>query len=187
MPRCPWAARPEIYQRYHDEEWGRPEHDERRLFEKICLEGQQAGLSWLTVLQKRAAYRAAFFDFDPVAIAALGPADLEERLQNPGLIRSRAKLNAIVHNARALLRLHAHGETLAGLSWALVGGVPQINDVPDLSAVPTTTPAAEQLARTLKQRGFIFIGPTTAYAYMQAMGLVDDHLNDCPCKGRGRP
>ena len=160
MPRCPWAARPEIYQRYHDEEWGRPEHDERRLFEKICLEGQQAGLSWLTVLQKRAAYRAAFFDFDPVAIAALGPADLEERLQNPGLIRSRAKLNAIV---------------------------PRINDVPHLSAVPTASPASEQLARTLKQHGFSFIGPTTAYAYMQAMGLVDDHLNDCPCKGRGRP
>ena len=180
--RCSWAGNSQIYIDYHDNEWGKPEFDSRKLFEKICLEGQQAGLSWITVLKKRKAYRQAFHQFSPEKIATMTEADLDHLMENAELIRHRAKLEAIVKNAKAYLAMQASGEDFSQFIWAFVDGQPQINDVPTMSAIATKTEISKAMSKALKKRGFVFVGETTCYAFMQSMGLVDDHVNHCFCK-----
>lgn len=180
--RCSWAGDSEIYVNYHDLEWGKPEYDSQKLFEKICLEGQQAGLSWITVLKKRDAYREAFHRFDPNKIARMTDTDLDRLMQNPGLIRHRAKLAAIIQNAKAYLAMQANGEDFSQFIWSFVNGSPRINDVPNLTTVPAKTAESAAMSKALKKKGFVFVGETTCYAFMQSMGLVDDHVNDCFCK-----
>ena len=184
ITRCPWVGEQPIYIDYHDKEWGKPKFDSQKLFEKICLEGQQAGLSWITVLKKRESYRAAFHQFDPKKIAKMTALDIDACMQNTGLIRHRAKLEAIVKNAKAYLTMEKCGENFSDFIWSFVNNKPIVNDVPDLRAVPAKTEASKALSKALKKRGFVFVGETTCYAFMQSMGLVDDHLNDCPCKTR---
>ncbi|MGX2948145.1 DNA-3-methyladenine glycosylase I [Frederiksenia canicola] len=180
--RCSWAGNSQIYIDYHDNEWGKPEFDSRKLFEKICLEGQQAGLSWITVLKKREAYRQAFHQFSPEKIATMTEADLDHLMENAELIRHRAKLEAIVKNAKAYLAMQASGEDFSQFIWAFVDGQPQINDVPTMNAIATKTEISKAMSKALKKRGFVFVGETTCYAFMQSMGLVDDHVNHCFCK-----
>lgn len=180
--RCSWAGNSQIYIDYHDNEWGKPEFDSRKLFEKICLEGQQAGLSWITVLKKREAYRQAFHQFSPEKIATMTEADLDHLMENAELIRHRAKLEAIVKNAKAYLSMQANGEDFSQFIWAFVDGQPRINDVPTMSAIATKTEISKAMSKALKKRGFVFVGETTCYAFMQSMGLVDDHVNHCFCK-----
>lgn len=182
MKRCDWVGSNKIYVQYHDNEWGKPEFDSQKLFEKICLEGQQAGLSWITVLKKRENYRKAFFNFNPEKIAQITESDLDDLVKNKGLIRHRAKLEAIVRNAKAYLAMQANGEDFSSFIWAFVNGKPQINDVPTLDYVPAKTETSKAMSKALKKRGFVFVGETTCYAFMQSMGLVNDHLNDCHCK-----
>ena len=184
ITRCPWVGEQPIYIDYHDKEWGKPEFDSQKLFEKICLEGQQAGLSWITVLKKRESYRVAFHQFDPKKIAKMTALDIDACMQNTGLIRHRAKLEAIVKNAKAYLEMEKCGENFSDFIWSFVNHKPIINDVPDLRSVPAKTEVSKALSKALKKRGFVFVGETTCYAFMQSMGLVDDHLNDCPCKTR---
>jgi DNA-3-methyladenine glycosylase I len=173
--RCPWGASPPEYRRYHDEEWGRPTADERRVFEKLCLEGFQSGLSWLTILRKRENFRAAFAGFDPEAVARFGDDDVARLLADAGIVRNRAKIEATVANARALLELHQAGLTLAGLLWSHEPARPA-------AAAQSSTPESAALAKQLRKRGFRFLGPTTVHAGMQALGVVNDHLADCWCR-----
>ena len=182
MTRCAWAGDSPIYIDYHDNEWGKPQFDSQKLFEKICLEGQQAGLSWITVLKKRDAYRAAFHHFEPKNVAKMTASDIDELMQNAGLIRHRAKLEAIVKNANAFLEMVKRGENFSDFIWSFVTHRPIINDVPDLSVVPAKTEISKAMSKALKTRGFVFVGETTCYAFMQAMGLVNDHINGCCCK-----
>lgn len=182
MSRCSWVGESQLYIDYHDQEWGKPQFDSRKLFEQICLEGQQAGLSWITVLKKRESYREAFHQFDPNKIAQMSEADIDALMQNAGLIRHRAKLEAIVKNARAYLAMEANGENFSHFVWAFVGGQPQRNDVPSVAELVGKTAVSTAMSKALKKRGFVFVGETTCYAFMQSMGLVDDHTNDCPCK-----
>ena len=180
--RCDWVNNSEIYTYYHDTEWGKPEFDSQKLFEKLCLEGQQAGLSWITVLKKRENYRQAFFNFNPHKIAKMQATDIDTLMENSGLIRHRKKLEAIVRNAQAYIAMEANGEDFSQFIWSFVGGKPQINDVPTLASVPAKTATSLAISKALKTKGFVFIGETTCYAFMQSMGLVDDHLNTCWCK-----
>ena len=182
MTRCAWVGDSPIYIDYHDNEWGKPQFDSQKLFEKICLEGQQAGLSWITVLKKRDAYRAAFHHFEPKNVAKMTASDIDELMQNAGLIRHRAKLEAIVKNANAFLEMEKRGENFSDFIWSFVNHRPIINDVPDLSIVPAKTEISKAMSKALKKRGFVFVGETTCYAFMQAMGLVNDHINGCCCK-----
>lgn len=182
MTRCAWAGDSPIYIDYHDNEWGKPQFDSQKLFEKICLEGQQAGLSWITVLKKRDAYRAAFHHFEPKNVAKMTASDIDELMQNAGLVRHRAKLEAIVKNANAFLEMEKRGENFSDFIWSFVNHRPIINDVPDLSVVPAKTEISKAMSKALKKRGFVFVGETTCYAFMQAMGLVNDHINGCCCK-----
>ena len=170
-----------LYERYHDLEWGRPVVDERGLYERICLEAFQAGLSWRTVLHKRDAFRAAFAGFDPARIARFGRRDVERLMRDAGIIRNRAKIEATITNARVLLGLHESGRTLVPLVWAFA---PRPGRIPrSLSQVPAATSQSEALSRALRKLGFRFVGPTTAYATMQAAGLVNDHVAGCPVRG----
>lgn len=172
--RCPWGDAPPDYRRYHDEEWGRPVHNERALFERLSLEAFQSGLSWLTILRKREGFRAAFAGFDPAAVAGFTAADVERLLADPGIVRNRAKIEATVHNARAVCALD---RPLPELLWA---SAPALGHPPlRAEEVPATAPESIRLAADLKSRGFRFVGPTTVYALMQATGMVDDHLRDC--------
>ena len=180
MEPCPWCVSDPLYVAYHDTEWGAPLHDERRLFEFLLLEGAQAGLSWLTVLKKREGYRRAFDDFDAVKIAAYDDAAVARLLATPAIVRNRLKIEAAIVNARALLKLYDEGKTLDGLLWQFVEGRPQINRFRTMNEVPAVTPTAEAMSKELKRRGFKFVGPTICYALMQAVGLVNDHLIDCP-------
>ena len=180
-PRCRWAGSAPEYLDYHDREWGRPVHDQARLFEKLCLEGFQTGLSWLTILRKRAAFRRAFAGFDPAAVAAFGDADVARLLADPGIVRNRRKVEATIANARAVLALE--GTSLDELVWS---AAPATHPVPaSLADLPATTPESIALARELKRRGFRQVGPTTVYALMQACGVVDDHLAGCFVRGGG--
>lgn len=176
--RCGWCGDDPEYRAYHDVEWGRPVHDEIRLFEKICLEGFQAGLSWLTVLRKRPAFREVFAGFDPAAVAAFDEADIDRLLGDARIIRHRGKITATIANARAVVALHAEGAHLDALVWS---HAPPAPDAPPhhLADLPTQTLASQALSADLKRRGFRFVGPTTCYAFMQAMGLVNDHLAGC--------
>ncbi len=175
--RCPWAAAPPEYRRYHDEEWGRPVVDDTRLFEKLCLEGFQAGLSWLTILRKRDGFRRAFAGFDPATVAAFGPADVERLLTDAAIVRHRGKIEATIANAAATLAVREREGSLAALVWRFE---PSARPAPvTLGDLPASTPESVALSRELRRRGFRFVGPTTVYAAMQSLGLVDDHLADC--------
>ena len=177
--RCEWCGGDSVYRAYHDLEWGVPLHDERRLFELLCLEGAQAGLSWITILKKRDNYRAAFDAFDAAKMARYDDAKIAVLLSNPGIVRNRLKVNGFVRNARAYLRLRDSGSTLDQVLWDYVAGKPLQNNWRTLARVPASTPLSEQLAKDLKQRGFTFVGGTICYAFMQAAGLVNDHTTDC--------
>ncbi|GAA2800734.1 DNA-3-methyladenine glycosylase I [Crossiella cryophila] len=172
--RCAWGASTPDYLDYHDTEWGRPLRGEQALFERMCLEAFQSGLSWITILRKRENFRAAFAGFDPVVIAAYGEADIDRLLGDPGIVRNRAKILATIRNANALAGLD---QPLDELLWSFA---PRPGPRPKTMAeVPAITPESTAMAKTLKKRGFAFVGPTTCYALMQATGMVDDHLTDC--------
>ena len=177
--RCGWCGTDPLYIAYHDEEWGVPQHDDQRLFEKLVLEGAQAGLSWITILRKREAYRKAFLGFDPGKVAAMTEAELETVLQNPGIVRNRLKIFSVRRNALAFLAVQREFGSFDAFLWAFVGGKPKVNHPRTLAEVPAVTPEAEALSKALKKRGFTFVGPTIMYAYLQSMGLVDDHLATC--------
>lgn len=177
--RCWWCAGDELYESYHDREWGRPVGDDRRLFEKISLEGFQSGLSWLTILRKRDAFRRAFAGFDPEAVAGFGPADVERLLGDAGIVRHRGKIEATVNNARRCLELLEERGSLAAYVWSFE---PPARPAPagwDDLAATTTSPEAKAMSKDLKRRGWSFVGPTTVYSFMEAMGLVDDHVAGC--------
>ena len=174
VPRCPWGTSSSDYLAYHDAEWGRPIRDDNGLFERLTLEAFQSGLSWLTILRKRESFRRAFAGFDIARVAAFGPDDRARLLADAGIVRNRAKVDAAMANARAVLALD---ERLADLVWRYA---PSTYRVPTTTAdIPATSPESVALARELKARGFVFVGPVTAYATMQAAGLVNDHLADC--------
>lgn len=180
MERCPWCGNDPLYMAYHDNEWGVPEHDDRRLFEFLILEGVQAGLSWITVLRKRENYRRAMDGFDAEKIARYDEHKMAALLTDAGLVRNRLKMRAAVDNARVYLALRDEGKTLDGLLWQYLDGQPVINHYRSVAEVPATTPVAERISKDLKKRGFRFVGPTIMYAFMQAAGLVNDHLVSCP-------
>lgn len=186
MQRCGWVTQDPLYLTYHDTEWGVPQTDKRALFEMLCLEGQQAGLSWITVLKKRANYQRAFHQFDPQAIASMDEQDLDRLMQDSGLIRQRAKLAAIITNARAYLAMEADGEDFSRFIWEFVNNTPVLHNYADYKLAPTTSDPAIALSKALKKRGFKFIGPTICHSYMQACGLINDHQTDCFCHPANR-
>lgn len=179
MQRCDWAGPEEIYQRYHDEEWGVPEYDSRALWEKLVLDGFQAGLSWITILKKRENFRTAFEGFVPERIATWGEPEVARLLENPGIIRHRGKIEATLSNARAWCELEEQGG-FDRFMWRYVEGVPLQNRFARQSEVPPKTALSEQVSKDLKHAGFKFCGPTIVYAWMEACGLVNDHLVTCP-------
>ncbi|MFL1466980.1 DNA-3-methyladenine glycosylase I [Marinobacter sp. HN1S83] len=178
--RCPWCGTDPLYTDYHDTVWGRPEFDELALFEKLCLDGQQAGLSWITILRKQDSYRAAYDQFNPERIARYNDDKVEALLGNPGIIRNRLKVKSIIRNARSFLELKEQGIDFSEFLWSFVDGRPIQNHWQTLSEVPVTTGEAEAMSRALKKAGFNFVGPTIVYAFMQATGMVNDHLVSCP-------
>jgi DNA-3-methyladenine glycosylase I len=183
--RCPWIGIADpLYARYHDTEWGVPKTDDRQLFEKLVLEGFQAGLSWLTILRKRDAFRKAFHDFDAARIARYGEKDIARLMQDAGIVRNKSKIEATIDNARAYLKL-SERRRLAPFLWELAGGKPQINRHESFKSVPPQTPVSKAISKALKAEGFRFVGPTTVYAFMQTSGMVNDHLVGChrhePC------
>ncbi|MFN2489358.1 MAG: DNA-3-methyladenine glycosylase I [Actinomycetota bacterium] len=178
VARCAWAASDPLSVAYHDEEWGRPVRDEGRLFEMLILEGFQAGLSWVTILHKRDAFRAAFAGFDTARVASFGEADLERLMGDAGIVRNRAKIVAARGNARSAQSLRADGSSLSELVWSFAPA-PRARRPASLTEVPAETPESRALASDLKHRGFRFVGPTIVYAFMQAIGMVDDHLVGC--------
>jgi DNA-3-methyladenine glycosylase I len=180
--RCFGTGDP-LYERYHDEEWGVPVRDERPLFERICLEGFQSGLAWITILRKREAFRTAFAGFDPDAVARFDDDDVARFLADAGIVRHRGKIEATIANARAVLALHEAGRSLTDVVWSHAPAVPA-PPVATLAELPGATEESRALARELKAAGFRFVGPTTAYAAMQACGVVDDHLAACPVRAR---
>jgi DNA-3-methyladenine glycosylase I len=177
---CAWIMRDPDYIAYHDQQWGRPEYDDRKLFAMLCLEGQQAGLSWLTILKRIPAYHAAFANFDPLQLITFDEVRVESLMHDASIIRHRLKINAIVQNARCYLALEQQGISFSAWLWQFVGGKPIINHWQQASDVPTSTPQAEAMSKALKKAGFKFVGPTICYAFMQAVGMVNDHLIDCP-------
>lgn len=170
MQRCGWVTQDPLYLDYHDNEWGVPQRDGKKLFEMICLEGQQAGLSWITVLKKRENYRHAFHNFDPQRVAAMTAQDVDNLLQNAGIIRHRGKIEAIIGNARAYLAMEANGESFSDFIWGFVDNQPQIAHAALLAEIPASTPVSDALSKALKKRGFKFVGSTICYAFMQACG-----------------
>ncbi|MDO6728438.1 DNA-3-methyladenine glycosylase I [Marinovum sp. 2_MG-2023] len=178
--RCDWVGTAPIYLDYHDTEWGVPEWDARALWEKLILDGFQAGLSWITILKKRDAFREAFAGFDPEVIASWGEADVTRLLANPGIVRHRGKMEATIGNARAYCELN---EGFDSFLWRYVDGVPLQNRYVSQADVPPSTPLSTRVSRDLKKAGFRFCGPTIVYAFMEACGLVNDHLVDCPRHG----
>ena len=180
MPtRCPWAGADPLYLRYHDQEWGVPLHNDRRLFEFLVLEGAQAGLSWITILRKRSAYRAAFARFDPRAVAAFGARDVRRLLADAGIVRNRMKIDAAIANARAVLAVQEEHGSLDRYLWSFVDGRPVVNRWKSMADVPAETDASRAMSKDLRRRGFRFVGPTICYAFMQAVGMVNDHVTGC--------
>ena len=177
--RCGWVNDDPLYIAYHDEEWGVPVRDDRMLFEMLILEGAQAGLSWYTILKKREAYARAFDRFDPERIARYGEAKVASLLEDPGIVRNRLKVHAAVGNARAWLDLRESGTGFSEFLWELAGGAPVVNAWRRLEEVPASTPVSEAMSKALKRRGFRFVGPTICYAFMQAVGMVNDHVISC--------
>lgn len=180
MARCPWCEGFDLYRCYHDEEWGLPLRDDRALFELLLLEGAQAGLSWATILKKREHYREVFDGFLPAKIAAYDDAKLAQLLTDPGIVRNRAKVAAARQNAQAYLDYTADGRSFSQLLWSFVGGEPRQNQWARLDQVPAQTPEAVAMSKALLRLGFKFVGPTICYAFMQAAGMVNDHLVSCP-------
>jgi DNA-3-methyladenine glycosylase I len=184
MPiRCEWVGDwddiDDIMVKYHDEEWGLPKHDDRRLFEDLVLDGAQAGLSWSTILRKRENYREAFDNFDPTKVAAYNEEKIEELLQNPGIVRNRQKVNSAVKNATAFLKIQEEFGSFDAYIWGFVGGNPIQNEWQSVSELPAKTELSEEISKDLKKRGFNFVGPTIVYAFMQAVGMVNDHTVNC--------
>jgi DNA-3-methyladenine glycosylase I len=175
ISRCIWAQSDPMMRAYHDTEWGVPEYDSRALWEALMLDGFQAGLSWAIILRKRDAFRKAFRNFDPVKVARFDAADMARLLENPGIVRSRAKVEATVSGARIYLAMQKAGEDFAGFVWGIAGGKPIQNN----GVVPASTALSEEMSKALKQRGFKFVGPVIVYAWMQAVGMVNDHSTDC--------
>lgn len=187
LGRCSWCGIDPLYTAYHDHEWGVPVHDERTLFEFLVLEGAQAGLSWITILRKREAYREAFADFDPEQVARYDRRRLDQLLKNPGIVRNRLKLESAIKNARAFLKVQAEFDGFSRYQWGFVGGKPRINSPRTPSEIPARTEVSDAFSKDLKQRGFSFVGSTIIYAHMQAVGMVNDHVVSCFRHGKGRP
>ena len=183
LTRCAWVNSDPRYQAYHDNEWGVPEYDSRALFEKLCLDGQQAGLSWFTILCKIPNYHGAFANFEPALIARFDEQDVERLLQDTdaGIVRNRLKIRSIITNARAYLQMQQEGINFSAWLWQFVGGTPVINHWASAEQVPTFTLESQMMAKALKKRGFSFVGATICYAFMQATGMVNDHLLNCHC------
>jgi DNA-3-methyladenine glycosylase I len=177
--RCAWAGSDPLYIAYHDREWGVPVHDDRRLFEMLILEGMQAGLSWITVLRKREEFRRAFDGFEPGRVAGYGETEIQKLLENPGIIRNRLKIEAAVQNARSFQEVRKELGSFDRFIWSLAGGKRRQNHFHDSKQIPSTTPVSEAMSKELKKRGFRFVGATVCYAFMQAVGMVNDHLADC--------
>jgi DNA-3-methyladenine glycosylase I len=179
LTRCAWAGSDPLYQAYHDQDWGVPVHDDRTLFEFLTLEGAQAGLSWITILRKRASYRAAFADFDPEVVARFDEGKVAELLGNPGIVRNRLKVASTISNAQAFLKVQEEFGSFDTYQWSFVGGVPIQNAWQSMREVPASTPISDAMSKDLKKRGFRFVGTTICYAHMQAIGMVNDHSVDC--------
>ena len=182
VKRCGWCSNDPIYMAYHDHEWGRPIYDEQQLFEMLCLEGQQAGLSWITVLKKRECYREHFFHHSIANIANLSDEDLQLKVQDAGLIRHIGKLKAIRDNAIAWQNLKNNGENVSAWLWSFVQNKTIVNDVPDYKKAPAQTELSVLMSKQLKKKGFKFVGPTTCYSFIQAVGMINDHEDDCSFK-----
>ncbi len=181
VKRCTWAGDDELYQQYHDQEWGVPSYDDQHLFEMLILEGAQAGLSWITILRKRENYRQAFDGFDAQKIARYSTKKIEKLLQNPGIVRNKLKVNAAVINANAFLQVRDEFGSFSDYIWQFVGGKPKINRWKNMADVPAMTIESDAMSKDLKKRGFKFVGSTICYAFMQAVGMVNDHTSDCFC------
>lgn len=179
ITRCHWCSDDPVYQQYHDEVWGVPEYDSQQLFEKLCLDGQQAGLSWITILKKQQNYEKAFANFDPYKIARFSDAKVEKLMQNSGIVRNRLKIQSIIKNAKGYIELEKQGIDFSEFLWGFVGGEPIQNAWQDSSEVPVMTVESEAMSKALKKAGFTFVGPTICYAFMQAVGMVNDHLVTC--------
>lgn len=179
MKRCKWVTDNPIYMKYHDREWGVPLHDDTKLFEMLILEGAQAGLSWLTILKRRETYRIAYDGFDPVKIAKWNSTKLNRLLKDPGIIRNKLKVEAAIINARAYLKITDEFKSFDEFIWSFVGGRPIQNSWLKSGQIPTTTPQSDRMSKELKRRGFKFVGSTICYAFMQAVGMVNDHVTDC--------
>ena len=177
--RCAWCGQDPLYVHYHDSEWGVPVRDERELFERLILEGAQAGLAWITILRKRDGYRRAFDGFDAERIAHYGEAERARLMADAGIVRNRLKIDATIGNARALLAMHERGESLADLLWNAVDGQPMVNHWRRMAECPGSTPLSDALSKELARKGFRFVGSTIVYAWMQSVGVVNDHLVDC--------
>ena len=179
LTRCAWAGSDDLYLAYHDKEWGIPEFDDRKLFEMLILEGAQAGLSWITVLKKRENYRNLFDGFDVQKIIAYDESKVQELLKNKGIIRNRLKIASVISNARAFIEIQSEFGSFNKYIWSFVGGKPKINEWNSLGDLPANTPESDTMSKDLKKRGFKFIGTTICYAFMQAVGMVNDHTTDC--------
>ena len=177
--RCGWCGNDPLYVAYHDQEWGVPEYDDRKLFEMLILEGAQAGLSWVTILKKRNSYRRAFHRFNPQRIARYGGRDIDRLLQDPGIVRNRLKIEAAIGNARGYLQILEELGSFSDYLWAFVDHKPIINQQATLADIPGQTAISKKMSKELKNRGFNFVGPTICYAFMQAVGMVNDHTTDC--------
>lgn len=185
IQRCEWVTADPLYIAYHDDEWGRPVHDDRRWFEKISLEGAEAGLSWITILKRRENYRIAYDNFDPHIVATYGEDKIAELLQNAGLIRNKLKIRSVVTNAQAFLKIQEEFGSFDAFVWPFVGGQPKINCFRTIADAPATTPESDALSKALKKRGFSFVGSAICYAMMQSHGMVNDHTAQCflhPCR-----
>ena len=180
VTRCEWTAKgDELMVAYHDQEWGTPTHDDRDLFELLTLEGAQAGLSWSTILRKREGYRRAFEGFDPAKVARYGPRDVERLLGDSGIVRNRLKIESAISNAARVLEVQEELGSLDAYLWGFVGGRPIVNNFRTLAEIPAETDLSKAISKDLKRRGFRFVGPTAIYAFMQSVGMVDDHTLDC--------
>jgi DNA-3-methyladenine glycosylase I len=181
LTRCPWPGDDPLYVAYHDTEWGVPEYDDRALFEKLILDGFQAGLSWITILRKRDNFRRAFDDFDPQQIARYDDAKVHALMNDAGIVRNRAKIVGTINSAKSWLQIMEKGPGFSPLLWDFVGGAPKVNHFKTTASVPTSTPVSTKMSKELLARGFKFVGPTIVYAFMEATGLVNDHLVSCHC------
>lgn len=182
--RCPWVGSEPIYQDYHDQEWGVPSHDDRHLFEMLTLEGAQAGLSWITILKKREGYRKAFDNFDVVKVSRYNARSVEALMKNPGIVRNRLKIESTIENAKAFIKVQKEFGTFDSYLWAFVNNKPVKNHWKVLKDYPAKTPLSDMISKDLRSRGFRFVGSTIIYAFMQAVGMVDDHTVNCFCRQR---